>query len=302
MHSSDKISREPYARDDVRNGSSLLPNVIDVGIVATFLIVGLIVTVISMIQAVYIPKWMEQTEADHMEVVAEQFSQLKFAIDTQSAIKEPNTPITTSITLGNKELPFLTSSRAYGSLDILSDECIVTITNDSGPVSYPLGVIKYSSANAYFLNQAYIYEAGAVILSQSQGNTMSIKPAFSVSYETNIDISFTIMNISTIGEKRSIGGYGTYPIQTEFSNYYSPMSINNISEFTIVTNYPNSWHKFINNTLVNLGIEFGTNFSMDVDDSRITVHFLNPAVNLNLKVIKISAQIAPGWIENVKRI
>ncbi len=273
-----------------------------VGIVATFLIVGLIVTVISMIQAVYIPKWMEQTEADHMEVVADQFSQLKFAIDTQSAIQKPNIPISTSITLGNKELPFLTSSRAYGSLDILSDECIVTITNDSRSVSYPLGVIKYSSANAYFLNQAYIYEAGAVILSQSQGNTMSIKPAFSVRYETDIDISFTIINISTIGGKRSIGGYGTYPIQTEFSNYYPPMSINNISEFTIVTNYPNSWHKFINNTLVNLGITYGTNFSMNVNDSRITVRFLDLAVNFNLQVIKISAQIAPGWIENVKGV
>jgi len=190
-----------------------------VGIVATFLIVGLIVTVISMIQAVYVPEWMEQTEADHMEVVADQFSQLKFAIDTQSAIKEPDTPISTSITLGNKELPFLTSSRAYGSLDILSDECMVTInySNVTKSGSYPLGIIKYSSANAYFLNQAYICEAGAVILSQSQGNTMSIKPAFSVSYGADINISFTIINISTIGEKRSIGGYGTYPIQTEFS-------------------------------------------------------------------------------------
>jgi len=115
-----------------------------VGIVATFLIVGLIVTVISMIQAVYIPKWMEQTEADHMEVVADQFSQLKFAIDIQSANKKPDIPMSTSITLGNKVLPFLTSSRAYGSLDILSDECVVKITNDSESVLYPLGVIKYS--------------------------------------------------------------------------------------------------------------------------------------------------------------
>ena len=49
-----------------------------VGIIATFLITGLIVIVISLIQTVYIPKWMEQTEADHMEVVSDQFSQLKF--------------------------------------------------------------------------------------------------------------------------------------------------------------------------------------------------------------------------------
>jgi len=274
-----------------------------VGIVATFLIVGLIVTVISMIQAVYIPKWMEQTEADHMEVVADQFSQLKFAIDIQSANKKPDIPISTSITLGNKELPFLTSSRAYGSLDILSDECIVTITNDSGPVSYPLGVIKYSSANAYFLNQAYICEAGAVILSQSQGNTMSIKPAFSVSYGADINISFTILNISTIGEKRSIGGYGTYPIQTEFSDNDTTI-FPDVKNITIDTNYQNAWQKFINNTLINSGLNYNgydTNFSIRVDDDSMILKFDNSTtVNLKLGYVKINAQIAPGWIENIK--
>ena len=276
-----------------------------VGIVATFLIIGLIVTVISMIQAVYVPEWMEQTEANHMEVVADQFSQLKFAIDTQSAIKEPNTPISTSITLGNKELPFLTSSRAYGSLDILSDECMVTI-NDSNVTkskSYPIGLIKYSSANAYFLNQAYTCEAGAVILSQSQGNTMSIKPAFSVNYGADINISFTIINISTIGEKRSIGGYGTYPIQTEFSDNDTTV-FPNAKNITINTNYQNAWQKFINNTLINSGLNhhsYGADFLISVDDDSMILKFNNSiTVNLKLKYVKINAQIAPGWIENIK--
>lgn len=278
-----------------------------VGIVATFLIVGLIVTVISMIQAVYVPEWMEQTEADHMEVVADQFSQLKFAIDIQSANKKPDIPISTSITLGNKELPFLTSSRAYGSLDILSNECMVTI-NDSNVTkskSYPLGVIKYSSANAYFLNQAYICEAGAVILSQSQGNTMSIKPAFSVSYGADINISFTIINISTIGEKRSIGGYGTYPIQAEFS-YNDTTVFPDVKNITIDTNYQNAWQKFINNTLINSGLNhhsYGANFSISVDDDSMILKFTNSTtVNLKLEYVKISAQIAPGWIIDVKGV
>jgi len=274
-----------------------------VGIVATFLIIGLIVTIISMIQTVYVPEWMEQTEADHMEVVADQFSQLKFAIDIQSAIKEPDTPISTSITLGNKELPFLASSRAYGSLDILSDECMVAINSSTVTKSYPLGIIKYSSANAYFLNQAYICEAGAVILSQSQGNTMSIKPAFSVyEYGADININFTILNISTIGEKRSIGGYGTYPIQTEFSEVDST-NFTDVKNITIDTNYQNAWQKFINNTLINSGLSYGTNFSTSVDDDSMLLEFDSSiTVNLKLKHVKINAQIAPGWIINVKGV
>lgn len=275
-----------------------------VGIISAFLITGLIVLVISIIQTVYIPQWMEEKEASHMEMVADQFSQLKFAIDTQSAIKKPNTPISTSITLGNKEMPFLSSSRAYGSLEILSDECRVRIVNDSHVYFYSLGVIKYSSVNTYFLNQAYVFEAGAVILSQYEGDTMSIKPAFSVKKEDNVSISFTIINISTIGEKRSISGYGSYPIQTEYSGsdpLYSVKKINNVSTISISTNYQNSWEKFINKTLINSGLTYDTHFFIDTNETEILIHFISHP-NVNLQVIEISAQIAPGWIENVKGI
>jgi len=274
-----------------------------VGIVATFLITGLIVIVISMIQTVYIPNWMEQAEADHMEMVADQFSQLKFAIDTQSALKQSDTPISTSITLGNKEIPFLMSSRAYGSLEILSDKCTVKITNDSHNFSFSLGVIKYSSENTYFLNQAYIYEAGALILSQYEGHSMTIKPAFSVYKENDVKISFTLINISTIGEKRSISGYGTYPIQTEYPGYDPPflVKVTNVSIISIDSNYQNSWQKFINNTLLNSGLEYSTDFLIDMTDNKISVKFFD-LPDVDLKVIKICAQIAPGWIENVKGI
>ena len=277
------------------------------GMVATFLTVGLIVTVISMVQMVYIPKWMEQAEADHMEVVADQFSQLKFAIDTQSVIKQPDTPISTSITLGNKELPFLMSSRAYGSLEILSDDCAINITNATGySISYSLGVIKYSSDNAYYLDQTYIYEAGGVILSQSQGNTMLIKPPFSIKqcgYTTNI--SFPIINVSIIGNKGTVAGYGAYPIQTEFLDNpsFSSSLICDVTEISIKTNYPNAWHIFMNNTIINSGLEYDKNFSITTDESTATIQFNDPSsVCINLKPTDIGAQIAPGWIVNVKGI
>jgi hypothetical protein len=280
-----------------------------VGIVTAFLITGLIVVVISVIQTVYVPKWMEQSEAEHMETVADQFSQLKFAIDTQSALKNPDTPISTSITLGNKEVPFLTSSRAYGSLDIMSDEYMVTITtSDSGDSSYHAGVIKYSSVNSYFLNQDYVYESGAIIISQSEGDIMSIKPAFSAKNGEDIHINFTIVNISTIGDKRSISGYGTYPIQTEYPNPNFEPTVepfdNNVLEITINTSYANSWHRFINKTLVNSGLKYGTDFSIGPNDNDdgISILFLDRPASLDLKVIKIAAQISPGWIENVKGI
>jgi hypothetical protein len=268
-----------------------------VGIIVAFLLTGLIVVVISTIQTVYVPKWMEQAEADHMEMVADQFSQLKFAIDTQSAIKQKDTPISTSITLGNRDMPFLSSNKAYGSLEILSNECTIRIDED---FEIPLNITKYTCNNNYYLDQSYIFEAGAVIISQIEGDIMNIKPAFYVSNEDEVIISFTIINIQPIGDKRSIGGYGTYPIQTEYSssNPSTAKNIDDVKSIKINTNYPNSWQNFLSKTLTNSVLD--KDFDINVNENEVEVIFLSNYPKVNIQVVDISAQIAPGWIENIK--
>jgi hypothetical protein len=281
-----------------------------VGIVVTFLLIGLIVSVLAIIQSVYIPKWMEQTESEHMDEVADQFAQLKSAIDTQAVIgsNQPThtflSTISTGITLGSRELPFFMSTRAYGSLNILPDTSYRVVINDRyGEVSdNSSSTIQYSSSNAYFLDQSYIYEGGAVVLSQSQGDIILTKPTFSVARENIVNISFTIIKISKVGGKGSISGYGTYPIQTEYSSNESKI-INNVSDITIYTKYPTAWSLFINGTLINGGLEYATDYTMDSSNNagKVIVIFTNSIpVTLNLQLIKIVAQIAPGWVENTK--
>ena len=217
-------------------------------------------------------------------------------------MEKKGVPISTSITLVSKELPFLMSSRAFGSLTILQDQCKIIIDNDKD-YSFTLGIIKYSSANAYYINQEYIYEAGAVILNQNQGNTMVVKPNFLVSNEEEVNINFTLTNISTVARKNSISGYGTYPIQTEFSSNDNKLKYN-ISNIIIETHFPNAWHRFINGTLQNQGLNYkgyGSNYTITIKESAITVDFTeNTTVNIDIKLIKIDAQVAPGWIENIK--
>jgi hypothetical protein len=281
-----------------------------VGIVVTFLLIGLIVSVLAIIQSVYIPKWMEQTESEHMDEVADQFAQLKSAIDTQAVIgsNQPThtflSTISTGITLGSRELPFFMSTRAYGSLNILPDTSYRVVINDryGGVSDNSSSTIQYSSSNAYFLDQSYIYEGGAVVLSQSQGDIILTKPTFSVARENIVNISLTIIKISKVGGKGSISGYGTYPIQTEYSSNESKI-INNVSDITIYTKYPTAWSLFINGTLINGGLEYATDYTMDSSNNagKVIVIFTNSIpVTLNLQLIKIVAQIAPGWVENTK--
>ena len=275
-----------------------------VGIVTTFLIIGLIVIILSILQTTYIPKWMEQTESEHMDQVADQFAQLKFSIDTQAVFEKPDIPIATSIKLGSKEHPFLMSNRAYGSLEILTNASIITITdNESNTVNFSLGIIKYESSNAYFIDQSFIYETGATIVSQSEGNIMTIKPTFTAVKEKNTTLSFTIIDISPIGGKRSISGYGSYPIQTEFFSTES-IIIDNISSINFQTKYPNSWSNFFNRTLTNSGLNYNgyaTNFTIIRNDQEVLVDFSNNImINIEITYVTIGAQIAPGWIENIK--
>jgi len=114
-----------------------------VGIIIAVLMVGLILLVVSLVQTFYVPRWMEQREAEHMDEVLNQFSFLKFAIDMQ-ILTEQDTPVSTPINLGNKKLPFLESSGSFGFLGISSNLGInITTTDNSTQIS--IGRIKYSS-------------------------------------------------------------------------------------------------------------------------------------------------------------
>lgn len=268
-----------------------------VGIIVAILLIGLFVSAIAVVQSVYIPKWMEQKEAEHMDDVANQFSQLKFSVDTLSVTAQKHSPISNPITLGSKEMPFLQSARAYGTLDILPNKCKITITDKNAQSkSYILGSIRYTSSNAYYIDQSIIYENGALILSQHLGDVVAVQPAFSVI--DNEDLYFNIVGFSGLGEKASITGYGTYPVQTKFSSSETS-HIYNIKNITIYTSYTNAWNMFFNNTLSNSALNFS--ISNTVDDDGITITFYNPdeeyLPELFLNVYEIEIQISPGWIE-----
>lgn len=278
-----------------------------VSIVTAFLIVGLVVTVISVIQTQYVPKWMEEKEAEHMNQVADQLAQLKYSIDTHVTNKRLSTPISTSITLGSKEMPYLMSVRAFGKLEILNKTSNINITNLTSNnlkkhFNYSFGSIKYTSANAYYLNQIYTYEFGAIILSQKEGNIIRMKPAFSVKYEENVTLTLNMVNITTIGGKKTIAGYGTYPIQTEYLGYEPPLQIINVSNITFHTQYTNAWYIFLNKTLIKAGLNYpgyGTDYWINVTEDTVSVEFSKSiTVNVDLNIFHIGAQIAPGWIEN----
>ena len=219
-----------------------------VGIVVTVLLIGLAMTIFVMLNTIYVPQWLESSEAAHMGEVSKQFTQLKYALDIQSTVDD-STAFTTSVTLGNKEIPFFNKGRTFDTLDIIND----AITIDFTPgLSYTSDSLIFSSGNSYFVDQSYVYEAGAIIISQDEknmvyGNPTLIRTSFIVDNSTgtprNIGANYMvyIVEIDGIPGKTNIRGYGTYPIYTQAIGSSRDSIIQNLTSITITTNYPTAW-------------------------------------------------------------
>jgi hypothetical protein len=270
------------------------------GIVVAVMIVGLVLAVISIIQTIYIPKWMESREAEHMGVVADQFSNLKFTIDTQIALKE-DVPVASSITLGSRELGFFMSNKAFGRLALISGGWayrIVRTVGDTFEDNY--GILRYSSQNAYFLNQIYNYEIGGIVLNQTEGAVFIIKPEFSVRYNASTriaNLSLICIDLVPNDEKTSISGYGTYPVRTQYITSTST-TITLVEKLVLITPFSPIWFNFLNSTLSDANLVKNTDYTITKTSNEVTVTFIYPAMTnviLDLTKIQIAAQITPGW-------
>ena len=398
-----------------------------VAVIVAILVISLFVAVLVIIQTYYVPNWMKDREAEHMDAVSNQFARLKYSIDLQ-AMEKSSSPLINSITLGSKELPYFVSSRAFGSLQILSSSesnfsiflegngrfekqfyksiCnenvsyvislelleihinnlqggdfynisspyfkisakiigqnmlnislkVLNLMNgkvlfnksietgfpseikwinlmdpiynfstkilpyidtpfnlstncsnngtfilkgykygEKGSVSIPpiyigkMGEIKYSSQNAYFVNQNYIYEGGAVILKQRTGNSIIYPPLMGFKNGSTPYINITAINIKGIAGKTGAAGYGTYSIRTNYSSYYHNETMGNIS-LIINSKYIQAWKKYIIARLNNTGIQYtyseGSNY----------IKFNFKKVRIRIDVVTVYAQIGPGWV------
>jgi hypothetical protein len=271
-----------------------------VGVVTAVLLIGLIVAVVSLVQTIYIPKMMEQREAEHMDKVAEQFTYLTSVVDGQAADQSKNMPVATSITLGSKELPYMLSIKAFGTLQILDNARHINITLANGTIkTFPVGVISYSSINGYFLDQTYTYEAGAMIVSQTEGNLMMVRPSFFIEYDSTqsiLNITFNVVNVTSVGQKTIASGFGTYPIQTEFYRVTQNVTYTAIQDITLATPLSNAWYMFTD-SLLKTAVNDNQYDLTDTGHSLVLDDFTSLSVNVSFKIIDIRAQIGPGWVE-----
>ena len=276
--------------------------------VGTMMALLVFLTFLSLITNQYVPVWMNDSEASHMNGALGQFSTLKGAIDLQGLASQAAgseyvpTTAASAVTLGLDGVPIF-SSPTVGQLSSNPDAGPFTVTFDysilapSGTAfrtrvrEQSNGSIVLDVLNRYAPPEKVVFENGAVIRSQSDGQVVRAQPAFLVT-ETNNTLAVRF-DLVTLYGRGFVTGTSTEVVNTRLFasdvQTYDRFPSDAVIWINHTSAYGLAWYQFLNATLsnsLNLG---GTYVSTPLDQSftarigaavvyKITVSFL-PARN-----------------------
>src|SRR5438094_10071769 len=247
--------------------------------VGTIMALLVFLTFLSLIVNQYVPVWMKDSEASHMNGSLGQFGGIKGAIDLQilsaQAAQITGThyiPVTASsaVSVGVDGVPIFAAS-TLGTLQSFPDAGPFTVSFDYLIRGVPTHVQEQSNgsivldvANRYYVPQKIAYENGAVIRYQSDGQVIRAQPTFSVMKTNNtLDISFGLVSLYGAG---SVSGTSTEVVNTQVFAFdrqdYRGFPANAVIWVDHPSRYGLAWYRFLNATLASsLNLCPSTSFS-----------------------------------------
>ncbi len=303
------------------------------GVIEALLLVGLVAIILSILQLYYVPKIMDEREAEHMAQVANQLSHLKSVIEIQSTMgvineENPNpsniayTSISSPLTLGIDPLPYFITVGATGTINLLDkdDAGDYKIYIQPPPIDFPNGIpltsIKYTAVNSYYLDGndvEYTLEGGGIILKQSDGEVMKVLPAFNAVDKTidTIDLYLDVPLLKGMpGKKFDQSSYGNPDkicyIRTNYSKNYQDeilLTPANNGKIYIYTDYTNAWNNSLVNDTIGLLWDYydDGDINVEIDESttpnRVVIIPSSKNIYLKLTVVEMGVQIGPGVVQ-----
>ena len=83
----------------------------------------------------------------------------------------------------------------------------------------------------------------------------------------------------------------------EFIKSQNIIGIKNVTQVTVISNYPNAWYTAFRNTLKSSINPYDENM-VHMSGNRVYIDFSsNKPSNFDLKYVEVYAQVAPGWVE-----
>jgi len=246
-------------------------------VVGAVLLLAIIVMVLSVIRLGYVPEWKNDAEYSHMNDVWGDMTDLKSKIDLMTIVlaSDPdslNTDSSNDITMsvpfhmGGGDLPLIGTIKSSGTLSVNKDECVMTLIPYGGnATNISCSTISYNSQNRYYVDQNFIYEGGALILSQGDQSSMMLYPSihFSRGSTNKYTVSINAVEIykkqyaapdiisSNTGCSLRLTGQSFHPLYDSTDSNETARSFN----LTIETTHPDAWHLYLKETMADARIE-----------------------------------------------
>jgi hypothetical protein len=229
------------------------------GSVTAVLFVIIITTLLAGVALYYVPAWSKDAESEHMNKVSNQFLSIRDGVEGQIERGTGSgslyahvvmTSGTTTSFLGIQGEP----SKGTLALDI--NESLFEIY-DSDNVSdiYALGkgLLRFQSRNAYYVDQEYVYEGGAVLVRQGTSSTVREGTAPRFHRIENGCLTLSLSFYAIFGEATSITGTGSAGVETRVAyteETLIPFPAERNLTLNATTRYGAGWARFINSSIL----------------------------------------------------
>lgn len=285
-------------------------------VVGAVLLLAIIVSIFSVVRIGYIPEWKNDAEYSHMNDIWEDMADLKSKMDLITIVlaSEPDSPNTVimnvPIHMGGGDVPLIGTIKSSGTLSVFNkEECNMTVTTvsegnwKSGPILY--GTVSYDSQNRYYVDQNFIYEGGALILSQRERSSMMLYPSIRFSRAANgYSVSVHVVEIDkSINSPADVISSNTGCFLRLTGREFKPLydsdkdSSGNISSFTLTVNtdHPDAWYLYLQETIKNARITNDANLTQNENSVTLTFPKGSSGKDLNrLYVSKTKVKVEPG--------
>ncbi|MBS3816254.1 MAG: hypothetical protein KGY76_01680 [Candidatus Thermoplasmatota archaeon] len=266
--------------------------------VGTIMALLVFLSILSLITQQYVPIWMEDNEAYHMDDVKGEFARMKGGIDSLILNDQKGYPRYFSVTLGAKGIPLFSSGTPglirfrpkWGEGEKKGMNLTFTPEDADNTTTFrSSGNISLEAYNRYFEDQTLIYEHGGIILEQSDGEVMRARPPIAIDkIEGEYRVRLTMVDL--VGGERNIGGTSTVGITAELvsSNSNSHSNPENVT-IKLTTAYPDLWRRHFDNktdatasvTSVN-GNTVEIDLSDSASDSVYKLEFTRAKINIGM--------------------
>ncbi len=260
--------------------------------VGTIMALLVFITFLALLTNSYVPAWMQDNERSHMSEVFNQFGEMKGKIDSlivsAQITGESSVNLYQTISLGSEGVPVFASPTA-GLLSYIpkgTPDSKIHVTFQNGTSTVNLdggGRIELYSANRYYVQQYVVYENGAILVKQEDGQVVRAFPSFSLNkVDDKVNIKFT--QIDLLGSSLTQAGTASSGLNIDL--LYTESHQYGVSGWTlqITTSYGLAWWNYLRDACTEAGLIEGiggdytisplTAPAVDADQSTVTLTIL----------------------------